>query len=86
MKPDALARWKDLRLRGRTRYILISGVLSYGFPMFIAMTFFVNRDDLSPGIIGISALLWAIGGAAFGAITWHTSERKYRKATKGNEA
>ena len=86
MKPEALARWKDVRTRGRFRYILISGVLSYGLPMFIAMTFFVNRDDLSPVFIGLSALLWAIGGAAFGAITWHTSERQYLKATQGNGA
>lgn len=80
MKSDALARWEKSRALGKTRYILISGVLSYGLPMFVAMTFFAHRADLSPKFIAVSAVLWLTGGALFGLITWHIFERQYRKA------
>ena len=86
MKPEALAKWEKVRARGKARFILVSGVLSYGLPMFIVMTFLVHRSDLSPGFIGISAILWAVGGALFGTIMWYVLERQYRKATQGNTA
>ena len=83
MKPEVLAKWETILAKGKTRYILVSGVLSYGLPMFIVMTFLLHRDDLSPGFIGMSAILWALGGALFGVIMWHVLERQYRKATQG---
>ena len=86
MKPEALAKWEKVRARGKARFILVSGVLSYGLPMFIVMTFLVHRSDLSPRFIGISAILWAIGGALFGTIMWYVLERQYRKATQDNTA
>lgn len=86
MKPEALARWKVTRAMGRTRYVLVSGVLSYGLPMFIVMTFLVHREDLSPKFIGFSAIAWAIGGALFGITMWYVLERQYRKATQGEGA
>jgi len=86
MKPEALAKWETARAKGMAHYILVRGVLSYGLPMFIAMTFFVHPNDLSPKFIGISAVLWLIGGALFGVITWYLLERQYRKATQRNVA
>lgn len=80
MKPDALARWEKSRAIGKRRYILISGVLSYGMPMFVAMTFFAHRADLGPKFIAMSAVLWLTGGALFGLSTWHIFERRYRRA------
>ena len=80
MKPDAFVRWQKTRTLGKRRYVLISGVLSYGLPMFVAMTFFVHRNDLSARFIAASALLWLTGGALFGLITWHIFERQYAKA------
>ena len=86
MKPEVLARWEKTRAKGRTHYILVRGVLSYGLAMFVAMTFFAHRGDLSPKFIGISAVAWLIGGALFGILTWYIFERQYRKATQGNGA
>lgn len=62
-----------------TRFVLIRGVLSYGLTMFMVMTFIVHRGDLSLSFIAISAALWFIGGAVFGALTWFLMERIYRK-------
>ena len=86
MKPEALARWEQTRAKGKAQYILLRGMLGYGLPMFIAMTFFVHRNDLSASFIAISAVAWLIGGAAFGALTWLVFERQYRKATQGTGA
>ena len=80
MKPQAAARWEKTRAMGKRRYVLISGVLSYGLPMFVAMTFFVHRSDLSPNFIAVSAVLWLTGGALFGLVTWHIFERQFAKA------
>jgi len=86
MKPEALAKWERTRANGAMRYILVQGVASYGLPMFIAMTFFLHRNDLSPRFIGISAIIWALGGALFGALMWYVLERQYRKAKQGDVA
>jgi len=86
MKPEALAKWEKLRAKGRTRYILVNGVLSYGLPMFIFMTFFVHQNDLTPISIGFSAMVWAACGAVFGALTWRLLEWQYRKATHDSAA
>lgn len=81
MKPAVLEKWQQTRALGMKRFILMNGVLSWGMPMFVVMTFFVRRADLSPTMIAISALVWAIGGALFGATMWFIAERQYRKAT-----
>ncbi|MFC5578787.1 hypothetical protein ACFPOA_12295 [Lysobacter niabensis] len=86
MKPEALAKWEKARAKGKAHYILVSGVLSYGLPMFIAMTFFAHRNDLGPKFIGISAMMWTVGGALFGTVMWHLLERQYRKAMQRNVA
>lgn len=81
MKPDQMEEWQQVRAKGLLRYVLVRGVLAYGLPMFLAMTFVVNRDKLSGNSIGLSVLAWALGGALFGVLTWHVQERKFLKAS-----
>jgi len=80
MKAKGLQNWEKARAVGMTRFVLLRGVLSYGLTMFIVMTFIVHRGDLGTRFIAISAVLWFIGGAVFGALTWFLMERIYRKA------
>lgn len=80
VKPQQIEKWKATREKGMLRYVLVTGVLSYGLAMFVAMTFFVNRHELSVKFIAISAVLWMLGGAAFGVATWFVFERQFRKA------
>lgn len=82
MKPQQLEKWKATREKGMLRYILASGILSYGLAMFVVMTFFVHRDDLSARFIAISAVLWTLGGAVFGTAMWFVFEHQYRKAVR----
>ncbi len=79
MKARGLRNWEKTRAGGMTRFVLLRGVLSYGLTMFIVMTFIVHRGDISGRFIAISALLWSVGGAVFGALTWFLMERIYRK-------
>ena len=75
-----MEEWKQVRAKGLLRYVLVRGVLAYGLPMFLAMTFVVNRDKLNSNFIGLSVLVWALGGALFGVLTWHVQERKFVRA------
>ena len=81
MKPAELERWSVLRAKGKLRYVLLHGLLAYGLPMFLVMTFFVRPEPRTPVLIAISAALWAAGGLVFGLIMWHINERRYRKAS-----
>ncbi len=63
---------------GRERFVLVHGVLMWGLPMFVVMTFVLNREH-QPLLIVLSALIWLGGGAVFGYWTWSASEKKHRK-------
>src|SRR5690348_10302182 len=77
-----LQRWHASRAQGQWRYILVSGVLSWGLPMFVAMTFFVSRPPvITPRLLCVSAVLWLLGGAAFRGFVWLLSERRYKRLT-----
>jgi hypothetical protein len=80
--PRDLQRWAGIRQKGRPRFILVTGVLSYGVPMFVIMTFFVNRHPerpLTAPMLAVSAVIWALGGAAFGWVMWKITEGRYQK-------
>ena len=80
--PADLKRWDETRKRGRARYILTTGVLAWGIPMFVVMTFVVNRRSdgpPSPAMIAFSAVLWACGGGLFGAAMWRYWEKRYQQ-------
>lgn len=77
--PKDLQRWEKTRQRGKWKFVLFNGVLFWGGPMFIVMTFVVNRRTEKPGLIAISALIWALGGLLFGLAIRTISERRYQK-------
>jgi hypothetical protein len=79
MKQAARESWEATRARGRNHFLLVTGLLSYGLPMFLFMTFLVHRDKLGALFISVSLLLWLAGGAAFGILVWLFKERQYRR-------
>jgi hypothetical protein len=85
--PNDLRKWETTRQKGKVKFILLHGVLAWGVPMFVVMTFFINRQrDTTPsiGMLLVSAVIWAIGGGCFGLAIWTFSEKRYQKylATK----
>lgn len=83
MKEKDFNEWSKTRQESKISYILLNGLLAWGLPMFIAMTFFVNDAFDETGLIVshvvINAVAWTIGGLLFGAGTWYFTERKYKK-------
>lgn len=80
MKAKDRADWKEIRSKGMLNYVLFHGVLLWGVPMFVVMTFIVHSDRSDIRSIGISAILWPIGGALFGIVNWLNQETKFKKA------
>ncbi|HLQ27081.1 MAG TPA: hypothetical protein VK138_14550 [Acidiferrobacterales bacterium] len=81
MKPQEIERWKKIRDKGMPRFILLTGILSYGVPMFVALNFIIPpKNPLSITDIVVTLLICAVaGGGVFGYIVWLVQEKRYRK-------
>jgi hypothetical protein len=77
MKASEFERWARTRARGKYRFVLVSGVLAYGLPMFVIMTFMIPHPRFTRPE---SALLWLLTGAGYGMAMWLMQEYRYRKA------
>ena len=80
MKQKEIEQWSTVRQKGRTRYILLNGMLGWGLFMFVAMNFLVNRGSKEPAMLLVSLAVWMAGGALFGYTNWVMSEKRYQKA------
>lgn len=81
MKDDQFKAWEVTRAKGKLNFFLISGVLSYGLPMFIMMAF-MNKpfaDGFTSKAAIIHCIVWPIAGFLFGVIMWYVTEHKYKK-------
>ena len=81
MDNDQFTAWESSRSKGKLRFFLINGVLSYGLPMFIMMAFinkpFANGFTSNTAIIHY--IVWPIAGLLFGVTMWYFTEHKYKK-------
>lgn len=83
MKQKHFEKWSKTREKGIKKFILVNGLLGWGLPMFLVMTFIINKPyngEWSPSLILFSAVIWTLGGLAFGYFTWGSAERAYKKA------
>ncbi len=75
--------WERTRKKGKTRYILVNGVLFWGVPMLIFMSFIGDRNPFSNGLFSAASLVhyivWLGAGLVYGFAMWHYFERKYAK-------
>ena len=79
MQSGEFDRWARTRERGMWRFVLRSGVVFYGLPMFFTMTYLIPHPRLTTLQ---SALLWLIAGVGFGVAMWLVQERRFRKVTR----
>ncbi len=68
--------WAKIRGQGMLRYVLLRGVLFYGIPMFMVMTYLIPHPRISTAQ---SVALWALAGAGYGIGMWMVQERRFRK-------
>lgn len=82
MKPKEIEQWQKAREKGMVRFILFTGILSYGLPLFIVLNFMTPpKMPLSIADLIVTLLICAVaGGSAFGYILWVVQEKRYRKA------
>jgi hypothetical protein len=74
-------RWGLIREKGKARYILVYGVLFWGIPMLVFMSFITNpfTNGLFSAAALIHCIVWLIGGLVYGFVMWHYSEYKFTK-------
>jgi hypothetical protein len=84
-RPKDIIQWELQRAAGCTWYVLQRGVLGWGGPMFVVMTFVVNRSTpTTPWWLLRSIVIWGLAGAGFGFTMWWMMERKYQKYLQSN--
>jgi len=72
-------RWARIRGQGMLRYVLLSGLLCFGLPMFVIMTFVIPHPRLT--VMQSALLWWVIAGAGYGVAMWLVQERRFRRVT-----
>jgi len=87
-------KWLTTRIRGKSHFVWVRGVLAYGGIMFVFFTIFqhimaskyegVNVADASISIILINAVIWTVGGYMWGTGAWNLSERKFKEYNDRN--
>jgi hypothetical protein len=77
MQGRELDRWSKVRGQGMLRYVLLRGLLCYGLPMFVLMTYVIPHPRLT--VAQSAVLWWAIAGAGYGVGMWMVQERRFRK-------
>ena len=82
--------WPAIRARGMRRFVLVRGLLTWGGVMFVFMAAmmwfkFGFQNPTFGLLIGMAALMCAIGGLAWGAVTWVLNERIYRSLPSSKE-
>lgn len=88
MKDKDVEKWKVTREKGMLAYVLRVGILSWGIPMFIAMSFIVNKpfaDGFSVKNVSIHGGIWLSAGIFFGVCTWLIFEKMYKKEIKNRQ-
>lgn len=76
-------RWPAIRARGMWRFLLVKGVALWGGLMFAFMVVmmlvrFGAGHPRFPLLIGVALPLCAVGGLAWGVLTWIFNERIFR--------
>jgi prolipoprotein diacylglyceryltransferase len=76
-------RWPAIRARGMRRFVLVKGVAFWGGLMFaflaaMMLIQFGPAHPRFPLLMAVALPLCAIGGLAWGLLTWFFNERVYR--------
>lgn len=72
-------RWARVRGQGMLRYVLFSGLLCCGLPMFLLMTYVIPHPRLS--VMQSALLWWVMAGAGYGVAMWLVQECRFRKVS-----
>ncbi len=82
-------RWEKIRAKGRTRYVLVRGILGFGLIFAVAAALVEPLIGMAawgraytPNV-GVRLIQWPVAGIFFGLLmgimTWAGGEREYEK-------
>jgi hypothetical protein len=80
MKPHEIEAWGKSRRGGRTRFLLLYGLLMWGVPMFLLEMFWLDPGPKPPAMIALSAIIWGLGSLLYGYVLWRFCESRFMKA------
>ena len=78
-------KWAEIRKMGKWNFILTRGVYRWGSSMYFFMVIvpaLLHGSHREKHSFFLGAVLMGAGGAIFGAIFWHFSEKQYLQASK----
>lgn len=80
MTKQQMDRWERIRVRGKKRYIWLSGVIGWGISTGILVCV-INRLGGTSWVQSASSLVvFPIGGYFWGLFMWHWMERQFSKS------
>ncbi|MFO6424109.1 hypothetical protein [Motilimonas sp. KMU-193] len=88
MKPREYQAWAKVRKLGRNRYMMLNGMLMYGVPLFVVMSFIVNQpfaEGYTMTAVAIHLGVWLFIGQMFGLVNWVVNEKRFAKASGQNQ-
>lgn len=77
MQTQEFDRWAKVREQGMLRYVLLRGLLCYGLPAFLLMTYVIPHPRLTT--LESVVLWWLVAGAGYGVAMWKVQESRFRK-------
>ena len=77
MRDKERDQWGEVRKKGMTAFVLFNGVMLWGIPMFVVMSFVLRPNRLPLILCGA---IWLSAGALYGLVLWLVQERRYQKA------
>lgn len=90
--PEQFAkRWSKIAKGGKTRFILLRGVVGWGLPMFVLMALVypqvinTGTDSYNKNYLLMSAAIWLAGGYGFGWIMWHIGQKQYEANSRDTD-
>ncbi len=88
--PSDLKKWETKRRLGRTKFILVYGILYWAIPACIAATLIRvylmgEKFNFNVASVSITVAVWALAGVFFGWQMWRRVETRYQDflAAKG---
>ncbi len=74
-------RWRQTRRHGMWPFVLKYGLLYWGVPMFVLMTFVLHpfQHGFASQSAIVHCIVWPLAGVLFGLFTWFHTETKFRR-------
>jgi hypothetical protein len=78
MNSEQKEKWKRIRSKGKIRFILLRGVLSWGFPVGLIYSLWTHwSESIMIKVLSI-VIFMVFGGFIWGLLYWMSMEKKYK--------